>query len=1236
MADKEIEQEAFGPNIWLVDDMYRRYQENPKSVGESWQDFFEDYRPDRATPRRADPQDSSNGGASKEKKPKDEGKAKSDGGSKGGSAATQTKGSDDQPKEEKKSSDDESSKADEGAGEVEDATPLRGIAARIAENMEASLEVPTATSVRTIPAKLLEENRRIINRYLAGRQGGKISFTHLIGYAVLRALETRPRMKASYDQVDGKPHIIERKRVNLGLAVDVERSGNRVLLVPNIKEADQLDFAEFWSAYEDIIRKVRKNELSLEDFSGTTVTLTNPGTVGTSQSVPRLMPGQGLIVGVGAIGYPTEYEGADPRMMARVGVSKVITITSTYDHRVIQGAESGQFLAAVHDLLLGEDRFYDDLFASLNVPYQPVRWKRDHGPLDDADSTLVKQSRVIQLINMYRVRGHMLAELNPIGWEVLYHPELDLATYELTVWDMDREFLSDGLPGDKKRPLREIIETLRDAYCRTIGYEFMHISDPTEKRWIQERVESSEAYTLTNEERKHILDRLNAAEAFERFVHSKYTGQRRYSIEGADSLIPILDAVLEEATKAGMIEIVMGMSHRGRLNVLANIVGKPLQQIFDEFEGDVDPDTVQGSGDVKYHLGMTGRFASREGKELNVVLSSNASHLESVDPVVEGMARAKQGLIGPEGHFRRDARADPRRCRVPGPGRRGRDLAALAAVRLPNRRNDPRRRQQQHRLHDESEGGPDEPLRNRHREEHPGPHHPRERRRSRGLRSCSRDSRSTTGKSSSRTSSSTWCATDDMGTRRSTTHRSPSRPCTRRSATGARSASCTPSNCVNRGELSVEEAESLLDDFRNKLQKALDETKESLPPEPARARPPKTVGVLPPVETGVERDRLELIHEKLTTWPGDIEPHPKIKKMLEKRRGLLEKDASDWAHGEALAFGSLLLEGFRVRIAGQDTRRGTFSQRHSVLIDYRTEEEYMPLNHLAEDQAPFRSFDSSLSEFAAVGFEYGYSIANGDALVCWEAQFGDFANGAQVIIDQYIVAGEDKWKQPSGLVMLLPHGYEGQGPEHSSARLERFLTLAAEDSIQVVQPTTPAQYFHVLRRQMLRSVRKPLVVMTPKSLLRHAEAKSKTDEFTSGSFRETLDDPWLSSPDEVESILLCTGKLAYTLKDERNKREAKAAVVRVEQIYPFPEQQLGEIFDNYPNAKDLCWVQDEPENMGAWTFIQARLNRMGSDRLTLRHAARAESASPATGSPKVHEQELEDILNRAFEPPSDS
>ncbi len=1257
MADEEIEQvEAFGPNIWLVDDMYRRYQENPKSVGESWQEFFEDYRPDRTKPQRAESPEAANGGGAKSKtdapdpagaKSKTDApdpagaKSKTDNGAKDGPAKSQKKGVEQDSKKKSKDSDDGAPKStDEGSSEdegqeVEDATPLRGVAARIAENMEASLQVPTATSVRTIPAKLLEENRRIINRYLAGRQGGKISFTHLIGYAVLRALEMRPRMKASYEEVGGKPHIIERKRVNLGLAVDVERSGNRVLLVPNIKEADQLDFADFWSSYEDIIRKVRKNELSLDDFSGTTVTLTNPGTVGTSQSVPRLMQGQGLIVGVGVIGYPTEYEGADPKMLARVGVSKVITITSTYDHRVIQGAESGQFLAGIHDLLLGEDRFYDDLFASLNVPYQPARWNRDHGPVDDTDSTLVKQSRVIQLINMYRVRGHMLAELNPVGWEVLYHRELDFATYELTVWDLDREFLTDGLPGDKKRSLRDIIETLRDTYCRTIGYEFMHISDPVEKRWIQERVESPDAYTLSNEERKHILDRLNAAEAFERFVHSKYTGQRRYSIEGADSLIPILDAVLEEATKAGMIEIVMGMSHRGRLNVLANIVGKPLQQIFDEFEGDVDPDTVQGSGDVKYHLGMTGRFESREGKELNVVLSSNASHLESVDPVVEGMARAKQGLIGPEGHFRVMPLLIHGDAAFPGQGvvAETLQLSQLSGYRT---------------------GGTIHVVVNNNIG---FTTNPKEGRTSLYATDIAKSIQApiihVNGDDPEACVRVARLAFDyrqefkkdiviDMVCYRRHGHQevddpSFTQPAMYQKISVRRSVrKLYTQQLVNRGELSVEEAESLLDDFRNKLQKALDETKESLPPESARAKPPKTVGVLPPVETGVERERLEHVHDKLTSWPSEVEPHPKIQKMLEKRKGLLEKDASDWAHAEALAFGSLLLEGFRVRIAGQDTRRGTFSQRHSVLIDYRSEQEYMPLNDLSEDQAPFRSFDSSLSEFAAVGFEYGYSIANGDALVCWEAQFGDFANGAQVIIDQYIVAGEDKWKQPSGLVLLLPHGYEGQGPEHSSARLERFLTLAAEDSIQVVQPTTPAQYFHVLRRQMLRSIRKPLVVMTPKSLLRHAEARSATDEFASGSFRETLDDLWLSSPDEVESILLCTGKIAYTLKDERNERDAKAAVVRVEQLYPFPEQQLGEIFENYPKAEDLCWIQDEPENMGAWTFMQARLHRMAPDRLTLRHVARAESASPATGSSKVHEQELEEILNRSFEVPRNS
>ncbi len=556
-VDKDIEREAFGPNIWLVDEMYRRYQENPQSVGESWREFFDGYRPARP----------------EERKPE----------------RTPGRKPENKPEEPTPAALDEREVTDPA---IEDASPLRGVAARIAENMETSLGVPTATSVRTIPARLLEENRRIVNSFLSARQGGKVSYTHIIGWAVLKALLDRPAMRASYAKVDGKPHVVQRKHVNFGLAVDVERAGTRTLIVPNIKSADELDFAGFWGAYEDLIRKVRANKLELEDFAETTVTLTNPGTVGTTQSVPRLMAGQGLIVGTGAIAYPPEYEAADPKLLARLGVSKLITITSTYDHRVIQGAESGTFLSRVHDLLLGADRFYDDVFASLRIPYEPVRWSSDRGPGDDTDAYLEKQSRVIQLINMHRVRGHLLADLNPIGWEVLTHPELDISSYGLTVWDLDREFITDGIPGPRRQSLREIIDTLRSVYCQRVGIEYMHISDPEQKRWMQQRVEPGPEI-LTLEDKKHILDRLNAAEAFESFLHSKYTGQRRYSLEGAESLIPMLDALFEQACRAEMLEAVMGMSHRGRLNVLANIVGKPLKEIFGEFEGDIDPETVQ-------------------------------------------------------------------------------------------------------------------------------------------------------------------------------------------------------------------------------------------------------------------------------------------------------------------------------------------------------------------------------------------------------------------------------------------------------------------------------------------------------------------------------------------------------------------------------------------------------------------------------------------------------------------
>jgi 2-oxoglutarate decarboxylase len=1216
--DKEIEREAFGPNVWLVDEMYRRYLENPQAVGDSWREFFEDYEPSWADTAERKEKPARNGATPKETVPEPRGEGK-------------PPAREPEPAEEATPADTDATAPKRGPApvDIEDAIPLRGIAAVIAQNMNASLEVPTATSVRTIPAKLLEENRRVINRYLAGGRGGKVSFTHLIGWAVLKALEARPRMKAVYAEIGGKPHVIERKHVNFGLAVDVERAGGRTLIVPNIKNADELDFEGFFNAYEELIRNVKSNSLKPDDFAGTSVTLTNPGTVGTTQSVPRLLSGQGLIVGVGSIGMPTEYEASDPTAMARIGISKVITITSTYDHRVIQGAESGQFLGKVHELLLGGDRFYDELFASLGIPYEPVRWSRDHAPLDGLETDLDKQSRVIRLINMYRVRGHLLAELNPIRWEVLTHPELDLSHYGLTVWDLDRHFLTDGVPGPRKQPLRQILDSLRDAYCRTIGVEYMHISDPEQKAWIQQKVESGAHDELPLEDKRHILKRLNAAEALERFIHSKYMGHKRFSIEGAESLIPMLDDLFEQASAANMIEVVIGSSHRGRLNILANSVGKPLNEIFKEFEGDIDPDTVQGSGDVKYHLGTTGRFVGRNGNQMAVVLASNPSHLEAVDPVVEGMARAKQDMLGIEGFntvlpvlLHGDAAF----------AGQGVVAETLNMSGLPGYRT----------------GGTVHIVINNNI----------------GFTTSPAAGRSTTYATdvAKMIQAPIWHVNGDdpeacvrtirlafeyrqrfhrdvvvdLICYRRYGHNEADEPAftqplmyskieERRSVR-----KLYTEYLLNRGELTIEEAEKSFEDFKGRLQKAFDQTKESAPPEDIRALPPRSPEAIPEIESGVERDRLEHIQKTLTSFPSGFEPHPKLKKMIEKRGDLLQRDAVDWAMAEALAFGSLLMEGITVRLSGQDSRRGTFSQRHSVLVDHRTEEEYTPLNNLAKHQAPFRAFDSLLSEFAALGFEYGYSVADGDALVCWEAQFGDFVNGAQVVVDQFVVAGEDKWEQQSTLVLLLPHGFEGQGPEHSSARLERFLTLAAEGSIQVAQPTTAAQYFHLLRRQAHPLVRKPLIVMTPKSLLRHPDARSAARELTDGRFLEVLDDPRIEDRDSVQRILLCSGKIAYQLMDARDEHRSPAAVVRMEQLYPFPQERLANILATYPNATAVRWVQDEPENMGAWWFMFRFLKGRLPGAMKLEHVARHESASPATGSTTVHQQEQKEIIEQAF------
>ncbi|MGZ4682676.1 MAG: multifunctional oxoglutarate decarboxylase/oxoglutarate dehydrogenase thiamine pyrophosphate-binding subunit/dihydrolipoyllysine-residue succinyltransferase subunit, partial [Acidimicrobiales bacterium] len=616
MADDLPPSPTVGPNAWLVDEMYEQYAADPSSVSESWQEFFHDYRPDNApvaaptaapvAPAAAAP------------------------------VATPAPAAVAAPAEA------------EPLGE-----PLRGAAALIATNMVKSLEVPTATSFREVPARLLEVNRSVINGYLGRKGRGKVSFTHLIGFAVVKAISgTIPAMNASFlEGPDGKPRIIRHPHIGLGLAVDVEKANGRTLLVPCIKDADTLDFRGFWSAYDDLIRKVRNNKLTADDFAGVTVSLTNPGTIGTLQSVPRLMPGQGVIVGVGSLDYPTEFQGADPATLATLGVSKIITISSTYDHRIIQGAESGLFLKRVHELLLGADGFYEEIFRSIGVPYEAVQWRRDVNPVDQQHAMLEKQMRVDQLVNAHRVRGHLIADLDPLSAEdPVMHPELDPATYGLTIWDLDREFLTNSIGGHERMPLGDVLHLLRDAYCRTIGIEYMHIQEPAEKAWIQRQVEDVDI-TLDPDEQRHILGRLNAAEALEKFLATKYLGQKRFGIDGAESAIPILDSLLGSAADSHMDSAVMGMAHRGRLNVLVNIVGKSYEQLFKEFEGNVDPESTQGSGDVKYHLGQTGKFVSRAGNTIEVELAANPSHLETVDPIVAGLARAKMDLIDPPGRY---------------------------------------------------------------------------------------------------------------------------------------------------------------------------------------------------------------------------------------------------------------------------------------------------------------------------------------------------------------------------------------------------------------------------------------------------------------------------------------------------------------------------------------------------------------------------------------------------------
>ena len=1111
--------------------------------------------------------------------------------------------------------------------------PIRGVALRLAENMAASLHVPTATSVRTVPVRTLEENRRVLNRHQASVGASKISFTHLIAWAILRGLETFPRLNDAYAELDGKAHRVQRDAVRFGLAIDVKRrDGSRTLLVPNIRDAHALDFPGFLAAYDDLVSRSRASKVMPDDFMGTTVSLTNPGTVGTTSSAPRLMPGQGLIVAIGALDFPAEYRSMVPRTLSLLGISKVMTVTSTYDHRIIQGAESGLFLARIEELLRGEDGFYDRVFEELRLPHRPIRWESDIAPgllgPAGAREEVEKEAKVLQLINAYRVRGHLVADLDPLDARRAPHPDLDPATYGLTLWDLDREFITNGALGRDKATLREILDVLQATYCGTVTCEYMGIQDPERKAWLQVRMESTRNKTpLEKDERRRILEKLIQAASFERFLHAKYVGHKRFSLEGGEAAIPLLDRLLNDAARGGVSEIVIGMSHRGRLNVLANTIGKPLGQIFSEFDADIDADSTQGSGDVKYHLGASGTHVSPTGGQLSVCVAPNPSHLEFVNPVVEGMVRAKQ-----------DARGDASRARVLPVLLHG-DAAFAGQGIVAETLN-------LAGLEGYSTGGTIHVVINNQI----------------GFTTPPADARSTTystdvakmvqapifhvnGDDAEAVNHVAAVAFEyrqlykrdvviDLVGYRRWGHNEGDEPSYTQpimyskikeqpSVAHIYGEQCVREEVVSRAELDAMWSE-----------KKADMRSEGEPGEfaaVARRSPVEPE----PVSPQAMRGRIRTTLQAMSTVPDGFEIHPKLVPLLKRRAELFEgKGYVDWSTAESLAWGTLLLEGIPVRLSGQDSGRGTFSQRHAIFADARTGTEYCPLDSLAPRPCRFEAHDSSLSEAAVMGFEFGYTVAEHRALVMWEAQFGDFANGAQVIIDQFIAASETKWGQPTGLVLLLPHGHEGQGPEHSSARIERFLILCAEDNMHVCYPSTPGSLFHLLRRQGRDPIEKPLIVMTPKSLLRHPRCLSTLDSLAGGRFINVLDDGGVD-PARVRRVVLLSGKLYYDLLKERDRLGTNdVALVRVEQLYPFPSRDLSGALSRYPATADLVWAQEEPRNMGAWRFVREQFldgGVPGYEARAPRLVGRAASASPAPGSHKAHAEEQQEIVRAIFE-----
>ena len=1154
------------------------------------------------------------------------------------------------------------------AAEVE-AKPLRGPAAMLAKAMDESRSVPTATSFRTLPVDVLDAKRKALNGALKER-GMKVSFTHLVAWAIVRAAVEWPVMGRSYAESGGKPQVIESPQVNLGIAVDVERKGGRSLMVPCIKGAEALDFAGFHSAYEELITRTRENKLTADDFQGTNISLTNPGGLGTVASVPRLMSGQGTIIATGSIAHPVEWAHAPAEKIKALGISKVMTMTSTYDHRIIQGAESGSFLRRIDQLLQGEDGFYESVAEALEIPVNLVSTAHPASasapPLSpgapaapaptvgaEPDRELLQAVQAAtSLLKAYRTHGHLAANVNPLGGQPKGDPALEPENLNLTPDLMARipaSILRIGVEGEN---LLDALPRMRDAYCSTIAYQIEHLSSHQQRMWLREMIETGwHRAPLSAEEKRALLSRLIEVFQFERFLQKAYLGQKMFSIEGLDVTVPMLDEMATLARQNGADEVAIGMAHRGRLAVLAHNLGRSVESILAEFEGAKALDRVKaitamphsGTGDVKYHHGAEGLFETRDSDQVKVRLYPNPSHLEFVDPVVTGGARAAQTEhSGPKLHHSPNVAVPVLLhgdAAFPGQGvvAETLNLQSLAGYSTGGTI---------HLITDNQVGFTTDPIEDRSTpyagDMAKGFNCPIIHVNADDVEACIGATRLAMAYREQ------WgrdVVIDLIGYRRYG-HNETDEPAYTQPRMAAQIKEHPPvseiyaEQLVAEGVISADDVAADSDQHLDQLQTTLKQLRSKM--EAGEYEDPSSTALgtgeldrtkSPEVETAVSEKRLRTLNEELLRVPDSFTIHRKLRKPLLGRLEKIDAGEIEYGHAEALAFASLLTEGTHVRLTGQDTERGTFSHRHLALHDENTGLRYVPIQNLSGALAPFELHNSPLSEAACLGFEYGYSAASPESLILWEAQFGDFANSAQVIIDSFIVAGESKWGQTTRLTLLLPHGYEGAGPEHSSARIERFIQLGSEGNIRLANPTTAAQYFHLLRRQARIAKARPLVVFTPKGLLRLKAAASSLEQLSEGSFQFVLDDPRAEGRhDEVDRLVLCSGKVFYDIdQHERRESASSVAVARVELLYPFARNELEALISSYPNLNKVVWAQEEPKNMGAWSVMARRLPELLPDEVEHTYVGRPQRSSPSEGYPVAHRLEQERIVLTALE-----